>query len=76
MVGAIYGAGLKTQQEYQAEKKQILETPIEERIEVLEARRAELMRTRRPLEEKREELRVRLQKEQQADSASKTETRP
>ncbi|GAW15448.1 hypothetical protein ANO14919_048570 [Xylariales sp. No.14919] len=63
IVGSIYGAGLKTQQEYRAEKKQILETPIEERISTLEARRAQLVTQKRPLEKKLEELRLRVQKQ-------------
>ncbi|KAI0434812.1 hypothetical protein F5Y09DRAFT_189310 [Xylaria sp. FL1042] len=63
VVGSIYGAGLKTQQDYRTEKQQILETPIEERIAALEARRAQLERQKRPLEQKREELRLRIEKQ-------------
>ncbi|KAI0912215.1 hypothetical protein F4824DRAFT_358400 [Ustulina deusta] len=74
IVGTIYGAGLKTQQEYQEEKKQILETSVEERIGALEARRAQLMGQKRPLEKKRDELRLRLQKKQN-ESREATETR-
>ncbi|KAI0503013.1 hypothetical protein F5B22DRAFT_578193 [Xylaria bambusicola] len=66
IVGTIYGAGLKTQQEYRAEKKQILETSIEERISALEARRAQLVRQKQPLEKKREELQLRIEKQNQA----------
>ncbi|TGJ78449.1 hypothetical protein E0Z10_g10312 [Xylaria hypoxylon] len=78
MVGTIYGAGLKTQQDYhilanspstKKEKKQILETPIEERISALEARRAQLMTQKRPFERKLEELRLRVQKQ---DESSQT----
>ncbi|KAI1131050.1 hypothetical protein F5Y10DRAFT_262613 [Nemania abortiva] len=65
IVGSIYGAGLKTQQEYRAEKRQILETPIEERIQTLEARRAQLMSQKRPLEQKLDELRLRVQKQEE-----------
>ncbi|KAI0201829.1 hypothetical protein F4808DRAFT_99874 [Astrocystis sublimbata] len=60
IVGAIYGAGLKTRQEYHAEKSQVLEAPVEERIQVLEARRAHLVAQKRPLERKLEELRLRV----------------
>ncbi|KAI8627068.1 hypothetical protein F5Y19DRAFT_187798 [Xylariaceae sp. FL1651] len=70
IVGAIYGAGLKTQQEYKAEKKQILETPPEERILALEARRAALVNQKRPLEQKLEELRLRVEKQSQSQDAN------
>ncbi|KAI3327132.1 hypothetical protein HD806DRAFT_383464 [Xylariaceae sp. AK1471] len=68
IVGTIYGAGLKTQQEYQAEKKKILETPPEERIAALEARRAALVTSKRPLEQKLQELQLRVQKQEQNDA--------
>ncbi|KAI0975765.1 hypothetical protein F4678DRAFT_281669 [Xylaria arbuscula] len=74
IVGSIYGAGLKTQQEFHAEKKQILETPIEERISALEAHRARLVTQKMPLERKREELRLRIQKERNKTSQT-TDTR-
>ncbi|KAI0542705.1 hypothetical protein GGR58DRAFT_167759 [Xylaria digitata] len=70
IVGSIYGAGLKTQQEYSAEKKKILETPIEDRIRELEARRAQLVTQKRPLERKLGELRLRVQKRKQNENAS------
>ncbi|KAI1823652.1 hypothetical protein F4861DRAFT_509293 [Xylaria intraflava] len=66
IVGAIYGAGLKTQQEYHAEKKKILETPPEERIRELEAHRATLVAQKRPLEKKLGELRLRVQKQSES----------
>ncbi|KAI0868884.1 hypothetical protein GGS24DRAFT_190656 [Hypoxylon argillaceum] len=72
IVGAIYGAGLKTQQEYHAK---ILETPVEERIQVLEARRSHLMSQKRPLEQKLEELRLRVEKQKQEESAGTTDSR-
>ncbi|RYC61845.1 hypothetical protein CHU98_g4340, partial [Xylaria longipes] len=74
-VGTIYGAGLKTRQEYQAEKKQVLEAPVEERISVLEARRARLVSQRRPLENKLEELRLRVQKEEEVPETTTTDGR-
>ncbi|KAH8166399.1 hypothetical protein CIB48_g1876 [Xylaria polymorpha] len=46
------------------EKKEVLEAPIEERIQTLETRRAHLVGQRRPLERKLEELRLRVQKEE------------
>ncbi|KAI1423901.1 hypothetical protein F5Y12DRAFT_715889 [Xylaria sp. FL1777] len=72
VVGSIYGAGLKTQQEYHAEKKQILESTPEERIRALEVHRARLVREKLPLERKREELRLRLQKQNEAAKTSDT----
>ncbi|KAI0487405.1 hypothetical protein F4859DRAFT_509972 [Xylaria cf. heliscus] len=69
IVGAIYGAGLKTQQEYQTEKKQVLEAPVEDRIAILEARRAQLVAQRRPLERKLEGLRLRVQKEKEKETS-------
>ncbi|KAI1339257.1 hypothetical protein F5Y15DRAFT_83347 [Xylariaceae sp. FL0016] len=60
VVGAIYGAGLKTQQEYKAEKKEIMAITPEDRIRGLEERRAALMRQKEPLERKLETLRERI----------------
>ncbi|KAI0458508.1 hypothetical protein F5B21DRAFT_459980 [Xylaria acuta] len=74
IVGTIYGAGLKTQRDYRAEKKQVLEAPVEERIRMLEARRAQLVSHRRPLERKLEELRLRVQKENEAPETPTTTT--
>ncbi|KAI1080493.1 hypothetical protein F5B20DRAFT_589274 [Whalleya microplaca] len=51
-VGAIYGAGLRTQQEYKAEKKQVLEASVEDRIRGLEEARAGLVKQKLPLEKK------------------------
>ncbi|KAI1321887.1 hypothetical protein F5Y16DRAFT_405027 [Xylariaceae sp. FL0255] len=59
-VGTIYGAGLKTQQEYKAEKQQIIEATPEERIKVLEDRKAALKLQKRPFEEKIARARVRI----------------
>ncbi|KAI1744509.1 hypothetical protein F4680DRAFT_443784 [Xylaria scruposa] len=75
IVGTIYGAGLKTQQEYHTEKKQVLKAPVEERIHALEARRAQLVTQRRPLEKKLEELRLRVQKEEE-ERPETTDSRP
>ncbi|KAI1434843.1 hypothetical protein GGR50DRAFT_694769 [Xylaria sp. CBS 124048] len=67
--GTIYGAGLKVQREYHSEKEKVLEAPPEERIRALEAHRATLVTKRRPLESKLEELRLRIQKEEQEQQA-------
>ncbi|CAJ2503588.1 Uu.00g109820.m01.CDS01 [Anthostomella pinea] len=67
-VGAVYGAGLKTQQEYQAEKKQIQEAPIEDRIRGLEDRRATLVAQKIPLEWKLDALRARMRAKEMKDA--------
>lgn len=72
-VSTIYGAGLKTQQEYHEEKRQILETPVEDRIRMLEAHKAQLAGQKRPLEKKLDELRLRV-RTQEAEAAKKTTT--
>ncbi|KAI1445208.1 hypothetical protein F5Y02DRAFT_418260 [Annulohypoxylon stygium] len=60
VVGAIYGAGLKTQQEYKTEKRQIVEASVEDRIQGLEGRRATLLAQRRPIERKLDDVRARI----------------
>ncbi|KAK7754612.1 hypothetical protein SLS62_003395 [Diatrype stigma] len=60
IMGTFYGAGLKTQQEYQAEKKQVLETPVEDRIAGLEQRRETLVSQKMPLERKLAGIRARI----------------
>ncbi|KAI1755836.1 hypothetical protein F4782DRAFT_550961 [Xylaria castorea] len=75
IVGAIYGAGLKWQQDYHTEKKQVLEAPIDERIRTLETRRAQLVNQRRPLEKKLEELRLRVQEEKKNEAPETTDGR-
>ncbi|KAI0395174.1 hypothetical protein F5Y17DRAFT_218721 [Xylariaceae sp. FL0594] len=70
IVGAIYGAGLKTQQEYKAEKRQIIQATPEERVRVLESRRAALVAERLPLERKLEELRRRVRRDEEAAAAA------
>ncbi|KAI0476432.1 hypothetical protein GGR56DRAFT_674901 [Xylariaceae sp. FL0804] len=54
IAGSIYGAGLKTQQEFKEEKRRILEAPPEVRLRELEARRADLARQAAPIERKLE----------------------
>ncbi|KAI0130593.1 hypothetical protein BJ170DRAFT_682041 [Xylariales sp. AK1849] len=77
VVGALYGAGLKTQQEYQAEKKQIVEATPEQRIRDLEARRGSLMSQKIPLEIKLKSLQTRMQaKEAEEQLGEKRQDRP
>lgn len=72
IVGAIYGAGLKTQQEYKEEKKKIIEASPEDRIRALEDRRAVLVRERAPLERKLGEVRARIRAQEMKDAAAST----
>lgn len=64
VVGAIYGAGLKAQKEYQEEKQQVVEASYEDRIEYLEQRRAMLVTQKMPLERRLRELRERMRMEE------------
>ncbi|KAI0384545.1 hypothetical protein F5Y04DRAFT_277919 [Hypomontagnella monticulosa] len=70
IVGAIYGAGLKTQQEFHSEKQKIIESTPEDRIRDLEARRAALVTQKMPLERKLRDLRVRMEKDAAAAAAA------
>lgn len=65
IVGAIYGAGLKTQEEIKQEKDKIAEASIEDRIRDLEARRSTLVSQRIPLERKLDGLRARMRAQAQ-----------
>ncbi|KAH6651747.1 hypothetical protein BKA67DRAFT_571795 [Truncatella angustata] len=72
MVGTIYGAGLKTQQEFKAEKQQIVESTPEDRIRDLETRRAILMTFKMPLDRKLKALQDRM-RAQEAEAKAKAE---
>ncbi|KAI1392187.1 uncharacterized protein F4822DRAFT_425398 [Hypoxylon trugodes] len=72
IVGAIYGAGLKTQQEFKQEKQQIIESTPEDRIRDLETRRAMLVKQKMPLERKLVALRERM-KAQELEAAAAAE---
>ncbi|KAI0162223.1 hypothetical protein GGR57DRAFT_453442 [Xylariaceae sp. FL1272] len=69
VVGAIYGAGLKSQQEFKAEKRQIIQESPEQRIRALEHRRAQLLMARLPLERKLEKVRRRVEEEDRGSSS-------
>ncbi|KAK6207278.1 hypothetical protein LQW54_007362 [Pestalotiopsis sp. IQ-011] len=69
IVGAIYGAGLKTRQEYKAEKQQIIESTTEDRIRDLENRRALLANSRMPLQRKLTALQARMKAKEAEDQA-------
>ncbi|KAI1212799.1 uncharacterized protein F4807DRAFT_350491 [Annulohypoxylon truncatum] len=70
VVGAIYGAGLKTQQEYNREKQKIAEASAEDRIRNLEERRTALLAQRRPIERKLNDLRARMRAQELKDAAA------
>ncbi|KAI1101433.1 hypothetical protein F4804DRAFT_335269 [Jackrogersella minutella] len=69
VVGAIYGAGLKTQEERKQERQKIVEASPEVRIQELERRRATLLRQRRPIERKRDDVRARIKAQEIKDGA-------
>ncbi|OTB07348.1 hypothetical protein M426DRAFT_8725 [Hypoxylon sp. CI-4A] len=70
IVGAIYGAGLKTQQEYKQEKQKIVEASVEDRVRNLEQRRAALVTQRAPLERKLAELQARIRAQESAGAGA------
>ncbi|EJT79844.1 hypothetical protein GGTG_04927 [Gaeumannomyces tritici R3-111a-1] len=70
IVGTIYGAGLKSQQEYKSEVKNYVHAGVEEQIAILERRKQALMSQKAPLEEKLEALRERM-----AENKAKDEER-
>ncbi|KAL2020499.1 hypothetical protein VTK56DRAFT_8384 [Thermocarpiscus australiensis] len=63
--GTIYGAGLKTQQQWKAEKKRIQEASVDEKVSMLETQRAELLKQKREIEAKLAEVRARMDGEGQ-----------
>ncbi|GME29126.1 hypothetical protein GTA08_BOTSDO07692 [Neofusicoccum parvum] len=59
VAGALYGAGLKTQQEYKQARKTVYELPVEERIAGLETKRTRLVSQKQDLERKIAEIETR-----------------
>ncbi|KAK0723699.1 hypothetical protein B0T21DRAFT_414077 [Apiosordaria backusii] len=62
--GAIYGAGLKTQQEWKEEKQKVQELTTEEKVAMLENSKGELWKQKVSLEQKLGEVRARMAKEE------------
>ncbi|KLU90530.1 hypothetical protein MAPG_10383 [Magnaporthiopsis poae ATCC 64411] len=60
IVGTIYGAGLKSQQEYKSEVEKYVHASVEEQIAILERRKQALVSQKAPLEEKLAALRGRM----------------
>ncbi|KXX77200.1 hypothetical protein MMYC01_206388 [Madurella mycetomatis] len=59
--GTIYGAGLKTQREWKAEKQKIQEATADDKVAMLEQRRADLMRQKGEIEGKLAMVRARME---------------
>lgn len=59
-VGAITGASLKSDKDASKQRQQVQEMPIAERIAMIDARRAELLRTKADLDRKLERLQARM----------------
>ncbi|KAK4038679.1 hypothetical protein C8A01DRAFT_47759 [Parachaetomium inaequale] len=58
--GTIYGAGLKTQQEWKAEKQKVQEATVDDKVAMLERQKHDLMRQKREIDAKLGELRARM----------------
>lgn len=67
VVGAITGASLKSDKEAVTQRQKVQEMPIAERVAMIDARRAELLRTKADLERKL----ARLQARMNSDAAAK-----
>ncbi|AEO61058.1 hypothetical protein MYCTH_2310866 [Thermothelomyces thermophilus ATCC 42464] len=60
ITGTIYGAGLKTQQEWKASKQKLQEATVDEKVAMLEAQKVDLLRQKEEIEGKLAELRARM----------------
>lgn len=60
VVGAITGASLKADNEAVTQRQKVQEMPIAERIAMIDARRAELLRTKADLDRKLDRLQARM----------------
>ncbi|KAG8167873.1 hypothetical protein KVR01_003562 [Diaporthe batatas] len=60
VAGALTGASLKADNEATTQKHKVREMPIAERVAMIDARRAELLRTKADLERKLERLQARM----------------
>ncbi|KAG7291524.1 hypothetical protein NEMBOFW57_001543 [Staphylotrichum longicolle] len=67
IVGTIYGAGLKTRQEWKAEKKKVQEATVDERVAILELHREDLVRQKGEVEAKLAEIRARIKASAEAE---------
>lgn len=74
IVGTIYGAGLKSQQEYKSEVEKYVHAGVEEQIAILEHRKQALVSQKAPLEEKLEALRGRMAENRAKDKERRERT--
>ncbi|KAK3298158.1 uncharacterized protein B0H64DRAFT_384274 [Chaetomium fimeti] len=58
--GTIYGAGLKTQQEWKAEKKKVQEATVDDKVAMLERQKLDMLRQKTEIEGKLAEIRARM----------------
>lgn len=70
----MYGAGLKTQQEWKAEKKKVQEASVDDKVAMLEQQKRDVMRQKTEIERKLGELRARM-KEKAEDAAKEEQAR-
>lgn len=71
--GTIYGAGLKTEQEWKATKQKIAEATVDERLAMLAQRRADLTRQQREVEDKLANLRARMRASAESEASNEGE---
>ncbi|VBB73670.1 Putative protein of unknown function [Podospora comata] len=64
--GSIYGAGLKTQREWNEEKQKVQELTTDEKVAMLENSKGELWKQKVSLEQKLGEVRRRMEKEEES----------
>ncbi|EAA36315.2 hypothetical protein GE21DRAFT_530 [Neurospora crassa] len=72
VTGTIYGAGLKTQKEWNQEKQKIQEATADDKIEMLVNRRAQLFKTKIEIEQKLADVRERMRLEKEKEEKVKS----
>lgn len=72
VTGTIYGAGLKTQKEWKEEKHKVQESTVQEKIETLVNRRAQLFKTKVEIEQKLADVRERMRLEKEKEEKEKS----
>ncbi|KAL2147411.1 hypothetical protein VTI28DRAFT_9875 [Corynascus sepedonium] len=60
ITGTIYGAGLKTQQEWKATKQKLQEATVDDKVAMLEVQKHDLLRQKGEIEAKLGDLRARM----------------
>ncbi|KAH6855299.1 hypothetical protein B0I37DRAFT_411302 [Chaetomium sp. MPI-CAGE-AT-0009] len=68
--GTIYGAGLKTQQEWNAEKKKMQEASVDDKVAILERQKLDMLRQKVEIEDKLAELRARMKENAEAEAGA------